>query len=219
MTGVQTQIRRKRGAFVIRILPCIVGLFGPRHLSFLCCLRASAGLLPPALKNKWQATKRIVRTLTTESADLTYEQELLNSGKNSHPYKTNHSQLRRIGSPAPPFVTTGGKPTKRIVLVSGLSAAELTALRMKKSNIAPENKSFLQNESPRPPSYSSAIDKKGTAAAEPATDRPWRSCLDRLGEQYEEVYEQVPIDNERVNSQSYHNDCVYALGRGIILNP
>jgi hypothetical protein len=38
-------------------------------------------------------TKRIVRTLTTESAAagcLTYEKELLNSEKNSRFYKTNH---------------------------------------------------------------------------------------------------------------------------------
>jgi hypothetical protein len=205
-------------AIVTRLGIWISGLIW--HLNFgICNCGDRVAPAAPALKNKWQATKRIVRTLTTESADLTYEQELLNSGKNSHAYKTNHSQLRRIGSPAPPFVTTSGKPTNRILLVSGLSAAELITLRTKKSFLAPENKSFLQNESPRPPSYSSAIDKKGRAAAEPATDRPWRSCLDRLGEQYEEVYEQVPIDNERVNSQSYHNHRVYALGRGVILNP
>jgi hypothetical protein len=184
MTGAQTQIRRKRGAFAGRISRLIW------HLNFgICNCADRVAPARPALKNKWQATKRIVRTLTTESADLTYEQELLNSGKNSHPYKTNHSQLRRLGSPAPPFVTTGGKPTKRILLVSGLSAAELTALRTKKSLLAPENKSFLQNESPRPRSYSSAIDKKGRAVAGPAADRPWRSCLDRLGEQHEEIYE------------------------------
>jgi hypothetical protein len=38
-------------------------------------------------------TKRILRTLTTESAAggrLTYEKELLDSGKNSRFYKTNH---------------------------------------------------------------------------------------------------------------------------------
>jgi hypothetical protein len=38
-------------------------------------------------------TKRIVRTLTTESAAdgrLTYEKELLNFRKDSHFYKTNH---------------------------------------------------------------------------------------------------------------------------------
>jgi hypothetical protein len=38
-------------------------------------------------------TKRIVRTLTTESSGgnrLTYEKELLNSRKNSRFYKTNH---------------------------------------------------------------------------------------------------------------------------------
>jgi hypothetical protein len=39
-------------------------------------------------------TKRIVRTLTTESAArglLTYKKELFNSEKNSRFYKTNHS--------------------------------------------------------------------------------------------------------------------------------
>jgi hypothetical protein len=38
-------------------------------------------------------TKRILRTLTTESAAgsrLTYEKELLDSRKNSYFYKTNH---------------------------------------------------------------------------------------------------------------------------------
>jgi hypothetical protein len=194
-------------------------LFGPRHLSLLRCLPASAGPLPPALKNKWQATKRIVRTLTTESADLTYEKELLNFRKNGRFSETNHLSFTPSARQPSPFVTTGGKPTKRILLVSGPSVPELIALRTKKSLLAPENKSFLQNESPRPPSYSSATDKKGRAAAEPATDRPWRSCLDRLREQHEEIHEQIPIDNERVNSQSHHNDCVYALGRDIILNP
>ena len=42
---------------------------------------------------KGKSTKRIVRTLTTESSGgnrLTYEKELLNSRKNSRFYKTNH---------------------------------------------------------------------------------------------------------------------------------
>jgi hypothetical protein len=101
MTGVQTQIKRRGAAFAGRILSFALGLLsGPWHLSLVRHLPASAGPLPPAIKNKWQATKRNVRTLTTEPAELTYEQEFLNSGKNSHPYKTNHSQLRPISSPA-----------------------------------------------------------------------------------------------------------------------
>jgi hypothetical protein len=190
------------------------------HLDFgICNCADRVAPARPALKNKWQATKRIVRTLTTESADLTYEQELLNSGKNSHAYKTNHSQLRRISSPALTLRNNRWQADETNPASLRAECAGANALHMKKSSVGPENKSFSQNESPRPPSCSSATDKKGRAAAEPATDRPWRSCLDRLGEQYKEVYEQVPIDNERVNSQSYHNDCVYALGRGIILNP
>jgi len=57
------------------------------------CLPASVRQ-PPRLANmKGKPTKRIVRILTTKSAagsHLTYEKELLNSGKNSHFYKTNH---------------------------------------------------------------------------------------------------------------------------------
>src|SRR4030042_1259050 len=49
---------------------------------------------PPGLTNiKGRPTKRIVRTLTTESSGgnrLTYEKELLNSRKNIHFCKTNH---------------------------------------------------------------------------------------------------------------------------------
>jgi hypothetical protein len=49
-------------------------------------------------------TKRIVRTLTTESSGgnrLTYEKELLNSKKNSHFYKTNHPGFPHALSPSP----------------------------------------------------------------------------------------------------------------------
>jgi hypothetical protein len=48
-------------------------------------------------------TKRIVRTLTTESAGgnrLTYEKELLDSRKNSRFYKTNHPSFLHT---LPPF--------------------------------------------------------------------------------------------------------------------
>jgi len=56
------------------------------------CLHASV-CQPSRLANmKGKPTKRIVRTLTTESSGakrLTYEKELLNSRKNSNFYKTN----------------------------------------------------------------------------------------------------------------------------------
>jgi len=61
--------------------------------SFGNCLHA-ATRQPPRLANiKGKPTKRIVRTLTTESSGgnrLTYEKELLNSRENSHFCKTNH---------------------------------------------------------------------------------------------------------------------------------
>ena len=53
---------------------------------------------PRPAKINGNPTKRIVRILTTESAagsHLTYEKELLNSGKNSHFYKTNHPGFPR----------------------------------------------------------------------------------------------------------------------------
>ena len=51
---------------------------------------------PRLAKVDGDSTKRIVRILTAKSAagsHLTYEKELLNSGKNSHFYKTNHPGL------------------------------------------------------------------------------------------------------------------------------
>ena len=51
---------------------------------------------PRLAKIDGNPTKRIVRILTAKSAagsHLTYEKELLNSGKNSHFYKTNHPGL------------------------------------------------------------------------------------------------------------------------------
>jgi hypothetical protein len=95
MTGVQTQIRRRGAAFAIRISGLIW------HLNFgICNCADRVAPARPALKNRWQATKRIVRILTTESDDLTYKKELLNFGKNGRFSETNHSQLRRISSPA-----------------------------------------------------------------------------------------------------------------------
>ena len=61
--------------------------------SFGNCLHTSLRR-PPGLANiKGKPTKRIIRTLTTESSGgnrFTYEKELLNSRKNSNFYKTNH---------------------------------------------------------------------------------------------------------------------------------
>ena len=53
---------------------------------------------PRLAKIDGNPTKRIVRILTAKSAagsHLTYEKELLNSGKNSHFYKTNHPGFPR----------------------------------------------------------------------------------------------------------------------------
>jgi len=53
---------------------------------------------PRLAKVDGNPTKRIVRILTAKSAagsHLTYEKELLNSGKNSHFYKTNHPGFPR----------------------------------------------------------------------------------------------------------------------------
>jgi hypothetical protein len=56
-------------------------------------------------KTNCKLTKRIVRTLTTESAPdyrPEYEKEHLNFGQNSFSYKTNPPQLRRVGPPPLP---------------------------------------------------------------------------------------------------------------------
>jgi hypothetical protein len=57
---------------------------------------ASVRQPPPLAKTNGKLTKRTVCTLATASAGrnpLTYEKELLNSGENSHFYKTNHPGL------------------------------------------------------------------------------------------------------------------------------
>jgi hypothetical protein len=72
------------------------------YLSF-ASMRQSAG--PHGLaKTNGKPTKRIVCTLTSESAAdgrLTYEKELLNFRKDSHFYKTNHFWLPRVSPPTP----------------------------------------------------------------------------------------------------------------------
>jgi hypothetical protein len=78
MIARQTQTRRKRG-----------GQNGFCHLDLVCHL----GFPPWLAKTNGKPTKRIVCTLTSESAAdgrLTYEKELLDSRKNSLFPKTNH---------------------------------------------------------------------------------------------------------------------------------
>ena len=76
--------------------------------SFGNCLPASVRR-PPWLANiKGRPTKRIVRTLTTESSGgnrPTYEKELLNSRKNSHFYKTNHPGFPHVLPPMTQMTT------------------------------------------------------------------------------------------------------------------
>jgi hypothetical protein len=150
MTPVQTQAKNSLSAFAIGIVARIVHLFRPWHLSFLRCSPAAVGLLPSPRNNKWQPTKRIVRTLTVESAaggGPTYGKEPLILGKDNHFSKTNHfSFAPPVPRPAP-FVRRGERATKRIGPLSALSAPNVTALRIEKSLLAPENDSFAQNES------------------------------------------------------------------------
>ena len=133
--------------------PCSFELcssFGPWHLSFLRCSPAAVGPLPPPLKKKWQPTKRIIRTLTTKPPagdHPTYEKELLNPGENGDFYKTNHPSFALPVCRPSPFVRRSEKATKRIGPHSALRAPNVTALRIKKSLLAPENDSFAQNES------------------------------------------------------------------------
>jgi len=103
MTASQTQLKRRRGGQngFCHLPPCVTPPVCTAH------------------KHKGQMlTKRIVRTLTTESAGgnrLTYEKELLNFRKDSHFYKTNHSGFAASVRRPPWLVKTDGKPTKRIV--------------------------------------------------------------------------------------------------------
>ena len=43
-------------------------------------------------------------------------------------------------------------------------------------------------------------------------------CLDRLVKHKNE-YKQVPVNDSCVKTQSYHRDCIYGSGPGIVLNP
>jgi hypothetical protein len=71
-------------------------------------------------------TKRILRTLTTESAAggrLTYEKELLDSRKNSRFYRTNHPGFPASARQPSRLAKTNGKPTKRIVCTLTIECA------------------------------------------------------------------------------------------------
>jgi hypothetical protein len=84
-----------RALFVIWTWFVIWALAFELYLSF-ASLRQSAS--PRLAKINGNRTKRIVRILTTKCAaggHLTCEKELLNSGKNSHFYKTNHPGFPR----------------------------------------------------------------------------------------------------------------------------
>ena len=73
------------------------------HLGFGICLPASLRPFARAAKTNAKLTKRIVCTLTTESAGgscFTYGENLLNSAKNSHFSKTNPLRLHRASPPA-----------------------------------------------------------------------------------------------------------------------
>jgi len=98
--------------------------FGFWHLNLVdhrgsgICLPASLRPFAGAAKTNAGPTKRIVRTLTTESVGgsrFTYGENLLNSAENGRVYKTNHpgftASIRRTSR----LVETNGKPTKRIV--------------------------------------------------------------------------------------------------------
>ena len=110
VTANQTEIKRNRGGqngFCHLDLVCHLD-FGIWTLAFelylsFASMRQSAG--PHGLaKTNGKPTKRIVCTLTSESAAdgrLTYEKELLNFRKDSHFYKTNHFWLPRVSPPAP----------------------------------------------------------------------------------------------------------------------
>ena len=100
---------------------------------------------------KDRMTKRIVRTLTTESAcsdRLKYEKELLNSGKNGQFSKTNRFSF--VGSVCfgSPLVELPADPAKRIV--------RERAVEPRKNN------PLLQNESPRLPRPLVSLDGGGT---------------------------------------------------------
>ena len=89
MTASQTQTKSRRR-----------GQNGFCHLDLVCHL----GFPPWLAKTNGKPTKRIVCTLTSESAAdgrLTYEKELLNFRKDSHFYRTNHFWLPRVSPPAP----------------------------------------------------------------------------------------------------------------------
>jgi hypothetical protein len=83
--------------------------------SFGNCLPASVHQPPRPANIKGEPTKRIVRTLTIESAGanrLTYGKDLLNSRKNSHLCKTNHPGFPHA---LPPYDRKGRVSCKNVV--------------------------------------------------------------------------------------------------------
>src|SRR4030042_3419216 len=64
---------------------------------------------------------------------LTYEKEHLNLEKTGDSHKTNHPSFAASVRHPSRLVKTNGNPTKRIVVLSGLSVPEVIALRTRKS--------------------------------------------------------------------------------------
>jgi len=116
VTANQLQVGRKRG-----------GQNGFCHLGF-----------PPWLaKTNGKPTKRIERTLTTESAGgnrLTYGKELLNFRKDSHFYKTNHPSFPASVRRPSRLAKTNGKLTKRIVCTLRVKCARGNRLAYEKES-------------------------------------------------------------------------------------
>jgi len=69
---------------------------------------------------------------------LTFGKEILNFGKNSAFYKTNHFRLRPPVHRPSPLVETIGKPAKRIVRASAATRTELVAIVTKRIVRAPD---------------------------------------------------------------------------------
>jgi hypothetical protein len=96
---------------------------------------------PPQPPNtKGNPTKRIVRTLTTESSGgnrFTYDKELLNPRKNSNFHKTNHSWLCRVSPPALTARKSKWQTNETNRLYLKLNLPEVIALRTKKRRCTP----------------------------------------------------------------------------------
>jgi hypothetical protein len=151
MTVDSAQMRKKRGvhkglcrlAFRIRAFSVI-------------CLRAAIGRTAELAKTIGTLTKRIERTLTTESAAdgcLTYEEDHLNFGKNSLLYKTNHLQLPRVSPPTPIARKNKRKTDKTNRVYLEVKCAEGTRLTYEKepSHYWKTSESYRTNHPNSPP--------------------------------------------------------------------